>query len=311
MQFPRWAGFGGAEDLQACDGFARTVLGALLLDIAERLPAGHATQPALQALARREADCAAAAKLADRHGGWSYFPGLPDLPPDLDSLAAVIALFARAAPQHLALCERPIALALAQRGDGGGCRTWLVDPQDPPAAAARMQAAVTRHWGDTVDLEVNARFGAALQAAGHPAAAQIAAFLRGTRLGDGSWPVTWYASPLVALDLAQGLPDLACTAALDFVRRTVRADGGWGFDGQSATLDTALAVDLLAGADAAAVAAGAAWLCAEQTRRGAWQATPWIRMDVGRAQGAATHRLLFGCDSITTAYALRALLRCL
>ena len=49
----------------------------------------------------------------------------------------------------------------------------------------------------------------------------------------------------------------------------------------------------------------------EQTRRGAWLATPWIRMDVGRAQGTATHRLLFGCDSITTAHALRALLRCL
>lgn len=311
MQFPRWAGFGGAEDLQASDGFARTVLGALLLDIVVCLPADHSARPALQGFAQREADRAAAAKLADRHGGWSYFPGLPDLPPDLDSLAAAIVLFARAAPQHLRLCEVPIALALAQRASGSGCRTWLIHPQDPPAAAARMHAAVARHWGDTVDLEVNARFAAALQAAGHPAAAGIAAILHGARCTDGTWPVTWYASPLVALDLARDLPGIDADVSLAGVRRRMRADGGWGDERESTTLDTALAVDLLAAADPAAAAAGAAWLCGEQTRRGAWLATPWIRMDVGRAQGTATHRLLFGCDSITTAYALRALLRCL
>ena len=29
-------------------------------------------------------------KLTDRDGGWSYFPDLPELPPDLDSLSAAM-----------------------------------------------------------------------------------------------------------------------------------------------------------------------------------------------------------------------------
>ena len=52
----------------------------------------------LQEIAHREARYVAQATLKGRAGGWSYFPDLPELPPDLDSLSAALHLFARVAP---------------------------------------------------------------------------------------------------------------------------------------------------------------------------------------------------------------------
>ena len=339
MDFPSWAGFSGGA-AQCGDGFARAVAAGAMADAAQALSQrSAATASALTTLARREADALAGARLTDRGGGWSYFPDLPELPPDLDSLSAVTGLFARVAPEHLPLTARPIDMALASRGPAGGCRTWLIDPDDPPAARERMQHAVARHWGDTVDVDVNARFADALAAVHRAgaadsttgstaaptagkhgpatdAAAGVAAFVRAAQQADGLWPVTWYWSPLVSTDLALAdpeLPDAAREAALQAVLARQHADGGWG-EVDSATLETALAVTLLAERHPAAAGRGARWLSDNQTRRGAWRASPWIRMDVGRAGGrgagpGSVYSARFGSELIETAFALRALAR--
>lgn len=325
MDFPRLAGFGAGPERQRSDLFARAVLAGLLLDLADDALDDPAWQAELRGLARAEADRLAAARLPDRTGGWSYFPALPELPPDLDSLAGAIGLFARIAPMHLPLCAPAIDLALGGRRADGSVGTWLIGIDDPPAARALMCRGVDRFWGDTVDVEVCARFHAALalaEPAGHRSAVEggIRHLLQAQR-DDGSWSCTWYCSPVVATEFAlallnrQSAGDAARRRALRHLIDRQHAEGCWGSSGAPG-VDTALAVALLALVDPTespdashAVARGLAWLCDRQTLRGTWKPAPWIRMEVGRAQGTAAYTATFGCESLSTALGLRALVR--
>ena len=207
MDFPSWAGFSGGA-AQCGDGFSRAVAAGAMADAAQAL-AGRsaAAASALTTLAHREADALAGMRLTDRGGGWSYFPELPELPPDLDSLSAVTGLFARVAPEHLPLTARPIDLALASRGPAGGCRTWLIDPDDPPAARERMQHAVARHWGDTVDVDVNARFADALAAVHRAGAADSTTGSTAAPTAGKHGPATDAAASVAAFVRAAQLPD--------------------------------------------------------------------------------------------------------
>jgi len=323
MAFPRWAGFLRGPQRQSSDLFTRSVLAGMLLDIADEAGDDPAWQAELRHIAGREAVRIAAARLRDRAGGWSYFPELPELPPDLDSLAAAVGLFARVAPQHLPLCEEPIRLALAQRRADGGIGTWLIAPDDPPALRARMRRGIERHWGDTVDVEVCGRFYGALRLADAAHHASVleggTGFLLAAQQPDGAWPCTWYWSPASAMELCLPAFDAASAAAADARRRACRhlearqhPDGGWG-RWESVPLDTALALTLLCDPlspkNEDAVARGIDALCDQQTLQGHWKATPWIRMDIGRAQGATTRTATYGCETLSTVACMRALLR--
>ena len=322
MQFPAWAGFTWGAQHQASDLFTRSVLAGVLLDIGEAAGDDPAWQDELRDIARREAHYVAQARLTDRAGGWSYFPELPELPPDVDSLAAAVSLFARVAPEHLRWCERPIELALGGRRDGGALGTWLLAPEDAPGAQALMRHAIDRHWGDTVDTEVCARFYAALLLLNERAHAQVlddgVRWLRAQQGSDGAWPCSWYWSSVYAVELCWPLLGRiddggdARARALEHVLTEQRPDGGWGA-WQSVPLDTGFALGLLCRTEVQpppdAIARGVAVLLDQQTLMGAWKATPWIRMDIGRARGAVSRSASFGNETLSTAVCLRALMR--
>ena len=129
MKFSRAAGFTGLSEVQTGDIFARATLANLLLDIAALAPtAGFAS--AFCSIARQEAEYIASAKVRNRAGGWSYFPGLPELPPDADSLAAALSLFVRIAPEYTELCREPVEIVLGLAHANGSFETWIVAPQD-------------------------------------------------------------------------------------------------------------------------------------------------------------------------------------
>jgi hypothetical protein len=322
MRFPAWAGFSWGAKQQASDLFTRSVLAGVLLDIAELLEDDPVWQAALHDIARREADYIAGARLTDRAGGWSYFPALPELPPDLDSLAAAISLFARVAPEHLPLCERPIELALAGRRADGGLSTWLIAPEDPLRSQSRMRRAISRHWGDTTDAEICARFYAALQLADARKYADTIAtgirWLLTQQNADGSWPCSWYWSPAYAIELcwpllrAFGDDHAELGLAVRCVLQQRRSDGGWGI-WQSAPLDTGVALGVLCQPEVNVphdvIANSVAVMCDLQTLEGYWKATPWIRMDIGRAQRDVLRSASYGNETLSTAVCLRALIQ--
>jgi squalene-hopene/tetraprenyl-beta-curcumene cyclase len=276
----------------------------------------------LRQIARREADYLATAKLSDRHGGWSYFPELPELPPDLDSLSAVISLFARVAPVHLPLCQEALELALSGLRADGAIGTWLISPRDTQSARRRMQRGVRSLWGDGIDVDVVVNFYTALWYLDPTLyTAQIkrgADYLLSCQQADGGWPAAWYWGQAYPMALVTGLLDrldLGQQARNRATRRLAdsqRANGGWG-ESQTLPLETALAVWVLAGDDTShyhgRILHGIDRLLDLQNLQGGWRASPWIKMDTGRAGARHGFLLSYQSRTLTTAFALRTLMR--
>ena len=316
MEFPRALGFGGAEDRQSSDVFARAVLGSLLAQMADLAACDdHANE--LRRIALGEAEYVAAAKLRDSVGGWSYFPDLPDLPYDADSLGAALELFTRAAPQFVPLCELPLQLALASQDAGGSISTWIIPETDAAERRTRMREGVARFWGEDRSVDVCARLFGALNMRDRDRSAVDAGVrhVLAAQEATGTWSGNWYWGPyyVTALcsDLLRQRADgaTAMARAQAYMVRTQREEGGWG-EKLSTPQDTAWALWVLRDAkDAAAEAAsrrGLDWLCAQQKSAGHWQAARWIRMDVGRAHGKVLHTLSYHSLTLSTAFCLRS-----
>jgi hypothetical protein len=322
MRFPRRAGFTVRREEQVSDVFARAIIGALLCEISGLSGRDVEFQAALAEIIRREAAYVAQARRKDRVGGWSYFPGLAELPPDLDSCSAALLLFIKAAPEYADLCEGPIQAALAQAGDDGSFRTWIVSPDYPSQTRARMETGIAEFWGDGADVEVGARFCRALHAYEPQRFAEVvhrgARFICSQQRPDGSWQATWYWGDVSGTCLcAELLQDLgtggaAVQRAVRFLSESQRQDGGWG-KWESLPLDTAQAVWMLATVSPTdfetAIAHGVDKLLDTQTLSGYWQPSPWIQMHTGRAARVPGRTITFGSAAVTTAFCLRALLK--
>ncbi len=291
MTFPHAAGFTGAEEQQSGDIFPRAILGALLLDIAE---AGGGDS-ALSGFALEQADHVAAQKLTDCAGGWSYFPGLPELPPDLDSLAAATTLFARIAPQHLELCQQPIRAALDLRQPDGTIPTFLISSRDDPGRRSAMLRGVQHYWGNTPDADALACFYRALLWLDREQYAPLAPleWLASCQQPDGSWRVPWYAGPIYGTRLCHGLFEAidpshpAAVAALKFLGRVAP---------DATPMDIAISEAPKDG------------LAALQEADGSWPPSPWIQMPMGRPSGRVTRTLTWQSRTVTTAFCLRSLM---
>jgi squalene-hopene/tetraprenyl-beta-curcumene cyclase len=321
MQFPRREGFHARKEEHSSDVFARAVLAGVLVDISEISEDDRCFQDTLQEIAHREARYVAQAKLRDRAGGWSYFPDLPELPPDLDSLSAALHLFARVAPEYTTLCEEAVRIAMEGLLPDGSLKTWIISSKDPKEQPTRMKQAVAIHWGDTTDVEVCARFFRALIAHDydlyHSMVLRGADYVQGQQQPDGSWKAGWYWGPAygssLCLDLLRelGVGEQAQSRAERFFLATQRENGGWGV-WESVPLDTALSLWALGRPVLAehpeVVERVVGFLLNFQAEDGLWNPSPWIKMVVGRAKGQTSHTLTYQSTTLTTAFCLRSLL---
>jgi squalene-hopene/tetraprenyl-beta-curcumene cyclase len=321
MHFPRREGFQAIKEKHSSDVFARAVLAGVLLDIRELSNGDEPFKDMLRDIARAEARYVARAKLKDRAGGWSYFPDLPELPPDLDSLAAALFLFARIAPEYTALCDEPVGIALEGLMPDGSLKTWIIASKDPLNQQACMQEAVALHWGDGADVEVCARFFRALithdQTKYQPTVLRGAHYVQGQQLPDGSWMAGWYWGQAYAsslcVDLLRrlGVGEQVRSKAERLFLTSQRENGGWGL-WESVPLETALALWALGRTVLAehpdVVERAVGFLLDFQAQNGQWNASPWIKMEVGRANGQTSHTLTYQSATLTTAFCLRSLL---
>jgi squalene-hopene/tetraprenyl-beta-curcumene cyclase len=320
MKFSRAAGFTGTSEEQSGDIFARATLAHLLLDIAGLTETAELAS-ALRGIAQREAQYIADAKIVNRAGGWSYFPDLPELPPDADSLAAALSLFVRIAPEYTPLCRQPVELVLAGANADGSFETWIVAPEDAPFDRARMQWAMQNCWGGGADPDVlahlyyalwlwePARYGEAIRSG--------ASKLIEMQQPNGSWRATWYVGPAYGTGLAVrllqkiGMGDQARERAYRFLVNDQREDGAWG-DENAAPLQTALSMsavrDAQPGSIPIQIVRGASALRARQQADGSWVPSPWIQMEIGRATGKILRVATYQSATLTTAFCLRALL---
>ena len=319
MKFSFAAGFSGVHEEHSGDIFARATLANLFLDAADAMPIQLATS--LRAVARREAMYVAESKVRDRAGGWSYFPTLPELPPDADSLSAALCLFSRIAPEYVPLCQAPIDLLLANAKADGTFETWMIAPTDASSDQAKMRWAIKNCWGTGADPDVLAHFYYALWlAAPKRYAAAIsrgAATLIEMQQADGSWRAEWYVGAAYGTGLAVrllraiGAGEAARTRAQVKLLSEQHEDGSWG-DEQSRPLQTSLCMAALHAAEPGAhsmpLARGATSLRAQQLEDGSWAASPWIQMEIGRATGHVLRVATYQSTVLTAAFCLRALL---
>jgi hypothetical protein len=291
MTFPHALGFTGAAERQSGDLFSRAVIGTWLLDAAMAL-GGDAE---LEALAAAQAEHLAAHRLEGCEGGWSYFPGLPELAPDLDSLGIALELFARAAPQHLPLCDGPVALALAQRAPDGTIPTFLIGERGPQDRRAAMQRGLAHYWGQSRDADALARFHLGLRAAGRTDIPPPLDWLAARQQPDGCWRAPWYAVAYTGTRLCLRL--FEATAPEHPAAQSARA-----FLRQPPEEPTPMALAQCDGGPAASAA-----LAALQQPDGSWEPGPWIRMPIGTPGGPVSRVLLWRSRAVTTALCFRAL----
>lgn len=328
MRFGAGLGFTGAE-LQVGDVFARAIVTGTLIDADDVL--GGQLQPCID----REISYLMAARRSEP-GLWSYFPGLPELPPDADDAAEVIRLLVRTgrAAELAGQIRDCLSLAFGDCAHGDGSfETWLIPGGAAGPVAVRQREYARRFWGEGPDVEVMANL---LQAArlfdrcahAQPVASGIG-YVLAAQDADGSWPTSWYhgrgyaayaCSRLLADHPEAGREQLrSCGQQAEAaVNGSTAAQGGGraaASAGEPGPVSTALALLALAEVRRGglpvrddAVRAGLGRLSRWQDADGGLPTAQFVRMELGRTGELPAHTLSYGSRTVTTALACRAAL---
>lgn len=321
MMFYHCKGFTGETESQVGDVFPRALIADALCDARDR------GVPDLSEVLDSECRYLISRRQQTGCGAWSYFPELPELPPDVDVLAQVMQVLIRCnkSAELREYVEHPLSVVLRDAVDTDGTfLTWIIPKDNRGALEERQARFVASAWGDTNDPEVNANFLYALSLS-HPdrfgdLLKHGAARLTDRQEENGSWISTWYVGPFYGTYVcSRALAAIGSQPALlrarEFLLRAQRPDGGWGKGLVCNQLATGLALCGLstiahsidsASDDREAMARGIEALENAHGLLGGWQPVPFIRMDVGRPHGKPGPELLYRSPTITAAYALKA-----
>jgi hypothetical protein len=259
------------------------------------------------------------AKRADVRGGWSYLSGVPELPPDVDDLAMVLQVLSRCGGQPLAAaCDQALDLVLAAADRGDGITTWILDPGEMAQRNELFGRYIELTQANGVHPEVvgNLLYAVSLQATGTSGkrAASAIAYLESVQDDDGSWPSRWYGGKhygtyRAILALTALRPDSpALGRAHNYLVSGQHAEGGWGADGHSDPLSTALAMLALSAlarpGTGRRLRPALQYLLATQSPDGSWPGCPFIAFP--RVGGPGVH--IYRSSTITTSFCLKATL---
>jgi len=321
MPFPREV-FQVEEDVQAGDVFQRALILDTFLDFHSGPddPLGDIIAP--------EADYLMGIRRKSGLGGWAYFPGLRELPPDADDLAQVMQVLLRAGYRQQArpLIETPLEVLLAdQANEDGGWESWIVPARDQNEEQKLQSLWIHKAWGTGSDAEVIAnlvfaltiydpeRFSAAID--------RGVGFLTNGHEGGCPWKSTWYYGDyygtyvaLRAICAANGPRDVI-ENSIGFLLTSRLPDGGWAVSGQpTSALQTALALLALSTAshhlgcrlDEKWLEASLDYLERNRDADDNWPSSPFIRMPMGRPAGYVHTILTYESAPITNNYVAKA-----
>ncbi|RAM51619.1 MAG: hypothetical protein C6Y22_11235 [Hapalosiphonaceae cyanobacterium JJU2] len=323
MSFPREQGFIAAVEQQYGDVFQRALIADVLCDARELL--GEQLQPVIDHEVNYLLNC----RRNSGVGGWSYFPNLPELPPDADDLAQIMQVLLRCGRRSEVekYCEVPLSVLLQNNTHADGSfETWIVPATDRTPEENLQFWWVQQAWGTGPDPDVMANLLYTLVLYDPELFEQViqdgVAYLESQQREDGSWQSSWYHGSyygtyvcLRLLTLVRpGSPGIA--RAINFLYECQQVDGGWGIEDNSDSLSTALALLSLELAqqhigeiaDIERVVKARSYLQNCQETDKSWPSCKFIRMELGRAAGRVRAILFYGSQTITTAFILKAAL---
>ena len=253
MQFPRASGFRSSnDDFQYTDIFQRALIADVLCD-ADELLDGQ-----LKPLIDYEVNYLLSRRRSSGIGGWSYFPSIPEIPPDADDLGQIMQVLLRSGRKDKieATCGTPLKTLLTDRSyDTGALSTWII-PNENRTPEEKLQAHwAEHHWDKGHDNEVMANLLYALSLYDRECFSETIvrgiSFIETQQEENGSWRSTWYHGPYygtyvcgrVLMETRPSSPSVAKASA--FLCNNQNADGGWGNNG-SDPLSTSLAMLALA-----------------------------------------------------------------
>lgn len=253
MQFPRAAEFRSSnDDFQYTDIFQRALIADVLCD-ADELLDGQ-----LKPLIDYEVNYLLSRRRSSGIGGWSYFPNVPEIPPDADDLGQIMQVLLRSGHKGEieATCGTPLEVLLTDRSyDTGAFSTWII-PNENRTPEEKLQAHwAEHHWDKGHDNEVMANLLYALSLYDREHFSETIdrgiSFIETQQEDSGSWRSTWYHGPYygtyvcvrVLMETRPSSPSVA--KALAFLCNNQNVDGGWGENG-SDPLSTSLAMLALA-----------------------------------------------------------------
>jgi squalene-hopene/tetraprenyl-beta-curcumene cyclase len=303
------------------DVFQRGIIGDILCD------ANKFLYGSLQPIIEYEANYLINSHSIAGVGGWSYFPNLPELPPDADDLAQVMQVLL-GSNRHTEVekyCETPLKVLLEDCSyPDGSFETWIVPASNLTPEQERQVQFIKNAWGRGADNDVIANLLYALTLYDKnrftDVIAQGITYLESQQQCDGSWLSTWYYGAYYGTYVCLRLlvatkPDSpAISKALNFLRSSQLDDGGWGLEKASDPLNTALSLLGLGLAqkcchklmDETIAEKALNYLHMNQLEDKGWSKCEFIRMDIGRATGEVKSILSYGSRTITTAFVLEA-----
>lgn len=314
MEFPREGGFGGSQTLKSGDLFGRL----LTLDAISRVPFTPRGRDLYEQMVTIESKYLESLGERDPlgHRVWKYFPDLPELPADIDDLAELLRFASRTARGYLHDDIRVSIGHIVYDRSTHLPETWIVPPISTHPVHERQRHYIESSWGRGCDPEVAANFFDAATTSGIRTGVDETAalhYFESQQRTDGLWNSTWYVGPyygtFAILRAIRHMSDCALkhaiiTRAISGLHGAMTQDGAWGLNGREGdALSSALAILTLdlAGVNAAPNQALELLLAESE------HFIPFIKMDIPQ-HGGKKRTLFYGSHTVTTAFAIRALL---
>lgn len=321
MNFPKKSGFTGGSEEHEGKVFQLTVIINALLDASS---AGFEVN-----WEGIEKDITYILNMKSRvSGGWKYFPSLTELPPDADDLAQILQVLSRYEWSDISTyCDDAISLIFNQNPHrNGSFETWIIDYSNNDIDHQKMLYAIETKWGKEPDVEVMANFLYALYLY-NPDQFDMEIknglnFIIKNQEKNGYWNSTWYWGKYYGSYICSRIISTlsptheSLNHTYRFIINSQNEDGGWGHQ-QSNAIDTAFGLLTLINLqnskliDVTIFLNAINYLLNNQSDKGHWEGTDFIRMNVRRAQtlkrSVEPSYISYKSNTITTAFCLQAL----
>lgn len=311
MYLGKKEGFKGKNSIHIGDIFQRALVADLLCDIKDKFPL------VLEEVIQKEVQYLISRKLKTSIGGWSYFPTVKEIAPDIDDLGQIIQLFIKSGNLHYyeKYCKGLVDIILRDCSNGqGGIKTWIIPREGLSTLQERQLFFNKTKWGEGPDVEVMANFLHSLTMVNEVEFSKF--IVNGSRYiikqqdNNGFWKSRWYYGNyygtyvcmrfLKSLGNKVGI-DRSLSKAEKYILDSQNIDGGWGAtEGKSDPLNSALALLSLhlLNNHQISIKRGHEYLLKNKSEDHTWQAVDFIRPRINEPYKSKT---------ITTVYVLKAL----